>query len=81
MHCAAIKPRATMAHTDTENLREASNMVNISVSSRSLAAARSVDPHVSPAAVHAAVEAALAEQMRQLGRDRTDRRERTAPRS
>jgi len=43
-------------------------MINIAVSSRSLAAARRVDPQVSPAAVHAAVEAALAEQLRQLGR-------------
>ena len=44
-------------------------MLNISVSSRSLAAARSVDPNVSPAAVRAAVEVAIAEQMRQLGRE------------
>ena len=43
-------------------------MLNISVSSRSLAAARSVDPDVSPAAVRAAVEAAVAELMRQIGR-------------
>ena len=43
-------------------------MLNISVSSRSLAAARSVDPDVSPAAVRAAVEAAVAEIMRQIGR-------------
>ncbi len=43
-------------------------MINIAVSSRSLAAARRVDPEVSPAAVHAAVEAAIAEQLRQLGR-------------
>jgi post-segregation antitoxin (ccd killing protein) len=42
-------------------------MVNISVSSRSLAAARSVDPNVSPAAVRAAVEVAIAEQMREMG--------------
>jgi post-segregation antitoxin (ccd killing protein) len=47
---------------------EAINMLNIAVSSRSLAAARAVDPNVSPAAVRAAVEAALAEVMRQLGR-------------
>jgi post-segregation antitoxin (ccd killing protein) len=47
---------------------EAINMLNIAVSSRSLAAARAVDPDVSPAAVRAAVEAALAEVMRQLGR-------------
>lgn len=50
-------------------------MINIAVSSRSLAAARRVDPEVSPAAVHAAVEAAIAEQLRQLGRDRTGPRE------
>lgn len=43
-------------------------MINIAVSARSLAAARRVDPDVSPAAVHAAVEAAIAEQLRQLGR-------------
>lgn len=46
-------------------------MINIAVSSRSLAAARRVDPDVSPAAVHAAIEAAIAEQLRQLGRDRS----------
>jgi hypothetical protein len=45
-------------------------MVNISVSSRSLAAARQIDPDVSPAAVRAAVEVAIAEQMRELGRNR-----------
>jgi hypothetical protein len=43
-------------------------MINISVSSRSLAAARRVDPNVSPAAVHAAVEAAIAEHMREQRR-------------
>ena len=53
-------------------------MVSISVSSRSLAAARSVDPGVSPAAVRAAVEAALAEHLRQSGRDRAERKERSA---
>jgi hypothetical protein len=42
------------------------NVINISVSSRSLAAARSVDPDVSAAAVRAAVEVAIAEQMREL---------------
>lgn len=68
-----------MPHTDPDSTREASNMVNISVSSRSLAAARSVDPDVSPAAVHAAVEAALAEQTRQL-RGRTDPPKRPSPR-
>jgi len=40
-------------------------MISISVSARSLAAARAVDPEVSPAAVKAAVEAALAEHLRQ----------------
>ncbi len=40
-------------------------MISISVSARSLAAARAVDPDVSPAAVRAAVEAALAEHLRQ----------------
>jgi hypothetical protein len=47
-------------------------MISISVSSRSLAAARAVDPEVSPAAVRAAVEAALAEHLRQ---SRAERRE------
>jgi hypothetical protein len=42
-------------------------MLDIAVSSRSLAAARSVDPDVSPAAVRAAVEAALAEHLRRSG--------------
>ena len=41
-------------------------MMNISVSARALVAARSVDPQVSAAAVRAAVEAALAEQLREL---------------
>ena len=41
-------------------------MMNISVSARALVAARAVDPHVSTAAVRAAVEAALAEQRREL---------------
>lgn len=54
-------------------------MLNISLSSRSLAAARSVDPNVSPAAVQAAVEAALTEVMRQLGRQTNDAL-RSAPR-
>ena len=43
------------------------SVLNIAVSSRSLAAARTIDPHVCPAAVYAAVEAAIAEQLRQLG--------------
>ncbi len=41
-------------------------MISISVSARSLAAARAVDPEVSVAAVRAAVEAALAEHRRQV---------------
>jgi post-segregation antitoxin (ccd killing protein) len=47
-------------------------MINISVSSRSLAAARRIDPNVSPAAVHAAVEAAIAEHMREQRRRPVD---------
>ncbi|GAA1244593.1 hypothetical protein GCM10009609_04940 [Pseudonocardia aurantiaca] len=60
---------------------EAIGMLNISVSSRSLAAARSVDPNVSPAAVRAAVEVALAEMMRQLGRQAAGATRSTAERS
>ncbi len=45
-------------------------MINISVSARALVAARAVDPQVSTAAVRAAVEAALAEQRRELDRRR-----------
>ena len=41
-------------------------MISISVSARALVAARAVDPHVSTAAVRAAVEAVLAEQRREL---------------
>ena len=41
-------------------------MMNISVSARALVAARAVDPHVSTAAVRAAVAAGLAEQRREL---------------
>lgn len=41
-------------------------MINVYLSARSLAAARAVDPHVSPAAVHAAVEVAVAEQLREV---------------
>ena len=40
-------------------------MVSISVSARSLAAARKVDPNVSAAAVRAAGEAAIAEHLRE----------------
>ena len=54
----------------------ANTMINISVSSRSLAAARRVDPDVSPAAVHAAVEAAISELMREQRRRLIDSRER-----
>lgn len=43
-------------------------MISISVSARALVAARAVDPQVSTAAVRAAVEAALAEQRRELDR-------------
>jgi hypothetical protein len=56
------------AEPGTETPREATTVINISVSSRSLAAARRVDPNVSPAAVHAAVEAAIAEHMREQRR-------------
>ena len=43
-------------------------MINISVSARALVAARAVDPQVSTAAVRAAVEAALDEQLREVRR-------------
>lgn len=43
-------------------------MVSISVSARSLAAARRIDPDVSTAAVQAAVEAALDAVGREAGR-------------
>jgi post-segregation antitoxin (ccd killing protein) len=56
------------AELGTETSREATTVINISVSSRSLAAARRVDPDVSPAAVHAAVEAAIAEHTREQRR-------------
>jgi hypothetical protein len=39
-------------------------MITLYLSSRSLAAAQAVDPYVEPAAVHAAVEVAIAEQLR-----------------
>lgn len=45
-------------------------MINIALSTRALVAARAVDPDVSAAAVRAAVEAALAEQRRELDRRR-----------
>lgn len=53
-------------------------MINIYVSSRSLAAARRVDPDVSPAAVRAAVEVAIAEHMRELRRRLADQPEDSA---
>lgn len=52
-------------------------MITISVSARSLAAARSIDPDVSPAAVRAAVEVAIAEHRREL-RSRDEPRSRRA---
>jgi hypothetical protein len=55
-------------------------MVSIFVSARSLAAARAVDPHVSTAAVRAAVEVALAEQLRELRKDDDRRIEDVRPR-
>jgi hypothetical protein len=51
-------------------------VINIAVSSRSLAAARRVDPNVSPAAVRAAVEVAIAEHMRELRRSLPERMDR-----
>ncbi|MGZ8750942.1 MAG: hypothetical protein ACXWYP_08705 [Pseudonocardia sp.] len=39
-------------------------MITMYLSPRSLEAARAVDPYISPAAVHAAVEIAVAEQLR-----------------
>ena len=44
-------------------------MVSISVSARSLAAARLIDPDVNTAAVQAAVEAALAAERQEKKRD------------
>ena len=41
-------------------------MIAIYLSNHALAAARSVDPAVTPAAVHAAVEVAVVEQLREL---------------
>jgi hypothetical protein len=48
-------------------------MINVYLSARALAAARSVDPGVSPAAVHAAVEIALVEQLREVATWSPDR--------
>jgi hypothetical protein len=45
-------------------------LITVYLSPRSLEAARAVDPSVSPAAVHAAVEIAVAEQLRAVA-DRT----------
>ncbi|MFP5021259.1 hypothetical protein [Pseudonocardia phyllosphaerae] len=59
-------------------------MVSISVSARSLAAARLIDPEVSTAAVRAAVEAAVAADRRESASPRdlsaTTRREHSARR-
>jgi hypothetical protein len=41
-------------------------MISLYLSPRSLAAARAIDPLVSPAAVHAAVEVAVVEQLREV---------------
>ena len=41
-------------------------MIAVYLSPRALASARAVDPHVSPAAVHAAVEVAIAQELREL---------------
>jgi post-segregation antitoxin (ccd killing protein) len=45
-------------------------MITVYLSPESLEAARAVDPNVSPAAVHAAVEIAVVEQLRAVA-DRT----------
>jgi hypothetical protein len=45
-------------------------MITVYLSPRSLEAARAVDPYVQPAAVHAAVEIAIVEQLRAVA-DRT----------
>jgi post-segregation antitoxin (ccd killing protein) len=74
MDSAAIIRKYFEPHTGKRRATTAggSTMVTISVSSRSLAAARAVDPNVSAAAVRAAVEVALAEQARQLRRNRPE---------
>jgi hypothetical protein len=41
-------------------------MIAIYLSARALAAARSIDPAISPAAVHAAVEVAVAEELMRI---------------
>jgi hypothetical protein len=58
---------------------KAAEVINISVSARSLAAARSIDPDVSPAAVRAAVEVAIAEHLRELRRSPVTDRPRPDP--
>ncbi|MDN5917632.1 MAG: hypothetical protein L0I76_21475 [Pseudonocardia sp.] len=55
-------------------------MVSISVSARSLAAARLVDPQVSTAAVHAAIEEAVAADRREARREAARITETTSPR-
>ena len=56
-------------------------MITVYLSPRSLEAARAVDPYVSPAAVHAAVEIAVAEQLRAIaGRTPDEIRARAAAR-
>ena len=51
-------------------------MISIATSLRALAAARHVDPHVSTAAVRAAVEAALDHQLRERTPARPSREDR-----
>jgi post-segregation antitoxin (ccd killing protein) len=77
MDGAAITSRYFDPHTGDPEQQPGGEraMVTISVSSRSLAAARAVDPNVSAAAVRAAIEVALEEQRRELLR----RTERPAP--
>lgn len=54
-------------------------MITLYLSANALAAARSVDPAVSPAAVHAAVEIAVGEQLLQVaGCSREEIRRRAA---
>ena len=63
----------------TTAIGKATEVINISVSARSLAAARAIDPDVSPAAVRAAVEVAIAEHLRELKRSRDAGRIDTTP--
>lgn len=54
-------------------------MITVYLSPQSLEAARAVDPNVTPAAVHAAVEIAVAEQLRAVaGRSPDEIRARAA---